>query len=277
MSTSPTSSHCTFHPVALVTGSAADRVGRVVAKRLADSGYRIVLHSHHDSNEGRQLVADWQKHGIESMLVQGPIEDPSTIDRWMESILQRFHRLDAVVHSAAIWEPTPLETMSIESLRHHWEVNQLGPMLICQKAGLHLVSQSTGGSIVLVGDWAIERPYRDFAAYFASKGSIPTIVRTMAIELASRNPKVRVNAVMPGPIMLYPTASQELRDSIRNQALVKREGTAEDLARACQFLLEQPFITGTCLPVDGGRSVYGSNVSDAVAHRDYLASGQINL
>ncbi len=266
MSLSSPSSVCSFSPVALVTGSVADRVGRVVATRLAKAGYRIVLHGHRSIDEARGLIDAWKSQGIEAMVVQGAIEDPETVQGWMKSITDRFQRLDAVVHAAAIWEPSPLESMTVESLRRHWEVNELGPMLLCQIAGLTMVSQPSGGAIVLVGDWAIERPYRDFSAYFASKGSIPTIVRTMAIELATRNPKVRVNAVMPGPIMLHPAASHELRETIRNQALLKREGTAEDLASACQFLLEQPFVTGTCLPVDGGRSVYGSSASDAIAH-----------
>ena len=74
-----------------------------------------------------------------------------------------------------------------------------------------MVAQESGGAIVNFGDWAITRPYLNYAAYFASKGSIPTLTRTFAVELASRNPRVRVNAILPGPVMLPPDLPEEER------------------------------------------------------------------
>jgi pteridine reductase len=65
-----------------------------------------------------------------------------------------------------------------------------------------MVAQPEGGSIVNIGDWAIARPYLNYAAYFPSKGAIPTLTRTFAVELGTRNPRVRVNAILPGPVLL---------------------------------------------------------------------------
>jgi pteridine reductase len=121
-----------------------------------------------------------------------------------------------------------------------------------------MTAQPQGGSIVLFGDWACARPYAGYAAYFASKGSIETLVRTFAVELARRNANVRVNGVNPGPVML----PDDLPDAERKEAiegtLVKREGSPRNVAQAVLALLDNDFLTGTCLTVDGGRTIQSS-------------------
>ena len=167
-----------------------------------------------------------------------------------------FGRIDALVNNAAIWKGKPLEAVRAADVREHFEVNTLATFICCQEAGLLMVAQEEGGSIVNIGDWAIERPYRNFVAYFAAKGSIPTLTRAMAVELASRNPRVRVNAILPGPVLLPDDMTAAERREVIDATLVKREGSPGDIARAVLFLLESPFITGVCLPVDGGRTIY---------------------
>jgi pteridine reductase len=112
--------------------------------------------------------------------------------------------------------------------------------------------QAQGGAIVNIGDWATERPYREYAAYFISKGAIPTLTRTFAVELA---PKVRVNAVLPGPVLLPETVSEADRRRAVKGTLLGRAGTPENVALAVMALFENDFITGVCLPVDGGRTL----------------------
>ena len=78
----------------------------------------------------------------------------------------------------------------------------------------------------------------------------------VAVELGGRNPRVRVNAILPGPVMLPADMAPDEREAVVAQTLVKREGTPEHVAHAVIFLLENDFITGVCLPLDGGRSIY---------------------
>jgi pteridine reductase len=174
----------------------------------------------------------------------------------IEQAHTRFGRMDALVNSAAIWLRQPLEEVTAADVRRHFETNTLGTFLCCQRVGGLMVEQSSGGAIVNFGDWAIARPYLNYAAYFASKGSIPTLTRTFAVELASRNPRVRVNAILPGPVMLPPDLPAEERQQAIDGTLVKREGTPAHVADAVLFLLRNDFVTGVCLPVDGGRSIY---------------------
>ena len=94
------------------------------------------------------------------------------------------------------------------------------------------------------------------AAYFVSKGAIPTLTRVLAVELGHRNPKVRVNCIHPGPVMFPPDASDAERQEMVESTLVRTADCPESIALAVQFLIDNPFVTGACLPVDGGRTIY---------------------
>ena len=124
-----------------------------------------------------------------------------------------------------------------------------------------MTKQPQGGSIITIGDWATERPYLNYSAYFPSKGAIPTLTRVMAVELGTRNPAVRVNCILPGPVMLPADLSETERKQAIDATLVKREGRPEHIAQAVLFFVENDFVTGVCLPVDGGRSVFAPDAA----------------
>jgi pteridine reductase len=120
-----------------------------------------------------------------------------------------------------------------------------------------MAGQPEGGAIVTIGDWAIARPYPDYAAYFASKGAIPAVTACLAVELARRNPAVRVNCILPGPVMLPENLPEhEVKGAVAG-TLLKRPGRPENVAQAVIFLVENDYVTGICLPVDGGRTIAG--------------------
>lgn len=243
--------------VALITGAGKRRVGNAVAKALAARGYRIVLHYNRSSQEAAETVAELQGQGAEAVAIQADVADETSVRSLFEQALDRFGRLDVLVTSAAVWEPKPLEQITAEDVRRQFDINTLGTFLCCQAAGLIMVGQPEGGSIVTIGDWATSRPYLDHAAYFPSKGAIPTITRNMAIELAARNPAVRVNCILPGPVMLPEDLAPQERAEAVAGTLLKREGSPEHVAHAVLFLVENNFVTGISIPVDGGRTIAG--------------------
>lgn len=241
---------------ALVTGSGKKRVGAVVADALALRGYALAIHYRSSAAEAEESAAAFRKRGVEVLLVQSDLRDEAAVKSMIQQVVDRFKRLDVLVNCAADWKSKKLEEITAADVRHYFEVNTLGTFLCCQHAGLAMVKQSEGGCIITLGDWAIERPYLDYAAYFPSKGAIPTLTRTFAVELGTRNPKVRVNCILPGPVMLPPDLSQAERDEAINATLVKREGKPENIAQAVLSLIDNDFVTGVCLPVDGGRTIY---------------------
>jgi pteridine reductase len=125
-----------------------------------------------------------------------------------------------------------------------------------------MVQQPSGGSIITIGDWSIVRPYKNYAAYFPSKGAIPTLTRTLAVELGTRNPNVRVNCILPGPVMLPPELPEKERNAAIAATLVKREGSPDHVALAVLHFIDNDFLTGVTLPVDGGRTIYAPDSAE---------------
>ena len=245
--------------VALITGGGKRRVGNVVARALAARGYDIALHYNRSADEARQTAAQLAELGVRVEAFQADVSEETEIDRMFDGVLASFGRLDVLVTAAAVWGRKRLEETTAEDVRRQFDINALGTFLCCRRAGLIMVGQQKGGSIVTIGDWAAARPYVDYAAYFASKGAIPTITRDLAVELSRRNTAVRVNCILPGPVMLPDSLTdQEVKGAVAG-TLLKRPGSPENVAQAVVFLLENDYVTGVCLPVDGGRTIAGTS------------------
>jgi pteridine reductase len=242
--------------VALVTGSGKKRVGWHVADALAQRGFNLAIHYRSSVQEVAETVAHFQSRGAQAVPLHADLTDEVQVQGLVQRVVEHFGRIDVLANCAAIWKRKKLEEIRAADVRAHFETNLLGTFLCSQQAGLAMVRQSEGGCIITIGDWAVARPYLNYAAYFPSKGAIPTLTRCLAVELGSRNPKVRVNCILPGPVMLPPDLPEAERKQAIDATLVKREGQPQNIAQAALALIDNDFITGACLPVDGGRTIY---------------------
>jgi pteridine reductase len=243
-------------PLALVTGAGKRRVGWHVAQALAERGYALAVHYRSSAAEAQETVAELRGRGVEAEAFPADLADEVAVRRLVAAVRERFGRLDLLVNCAAVWKRKPLEEVTAADVRLHFETNTLGTFLCSQQAGLAMVGQETGGLIVTIGDWAEARPYLNYAAYFPSKGAVTTLTRVLAVELGTRNPRVRVNCILPGPVFLPPDLPEAERRQAIAATLVKREGRPENIAQAVLSFVDNDFITGACLPVDGGRTIY---------------------
>ncbi|MBN9118580.1 MAG: SDR family oxidoreductase [Planctomycetes bacterium] len=242
--------------LALVTGSGAKRVGSVVADALARRGYAVAVHYRNSAADAHETAAALRRHGVEAAVFPADLTDEKAVRAMVNDVLGRFGRIDVLVNCAAVWKSKPLEDVTAADVRFHFDANALGTFLACQQVGLAMTKQPGGGVIVNVGDWAEVRPYPGYAAYFPSKGAVSAATRCLAVELALRNPNVRVNAILPGPVMLPPDLPEAEKRQAINATLVKREGSPHNIAAAVLSFIDNDFVTGACLPVDGGRTIY---------------------
>jgi pteridine reductase len=242
--------------VALVTGSGKRRVGSVIATALARRGYAVMIHYRSSTAEAQETLQMLQQLGVPALAAQANLADEAAVGAMFKTLLDAWGRIDVLVNAAAIWRRKKLEDVTAADVHEHFEINTLGSFLCAQQAGLAMVRQSEGGCIINIGDWAEARPYLDYAAYFPSKGAIAAMTRSLAVELGTRNPRIRVNCILPGPVLLPPDLPEPEKREAINATLVKREGSPENIAQAALALIDNDFITGVSLPVDGGRTVY---------------------
>jgi pteridine reductase len=241
-------------PVILVTG-AARRVGAEIARQLHASGACIALHYRRSGGEAETLAAALNAARAGSaFVVAGDLARFGTAERVAADVLARAGRLDGLVNNASSFFPTPLGTIDRAAWDELIGSNLMGPLFLSQALAPAL--RASHGAIVNIVDIHAERPLPHYPVYCAAKAGLAALTRALAIELA---PAVRVNGVSPGPID-WPEDGQFApaeRARIVDHTLLKRTGSAADVARTVRFLMfDAPYITGQIIAVDGGRSAH---------------------
>lgn len=235
----------------LITG-AAIRVGRAIAVALAKRGARIAVHYNNSRVEAERLVAELRtNYRHDAISIKADLAHLGQTQKMAASIAQHWGTIDVLINSAAIYKKTSFGHMSPKDWDTHMDINARAPMFLSQAVAPYMRKQKAG-KIINIADWMALRPYTDFIPYCASKAALLCINTALAKALA---PKIQVNAIMPGPVLPQEKSAPRQRHAMAQATLLKRLGTPEDIAHAVLFLIEADFITGTVLPVDGGRLI----------------------
>lgn len=234
--------------VVLVTG-AGRRVGAAIAADLGAHGWTVAVHHHASAAGAAAIVAGIETQGGRAAAFAADLTDADACAALPAVVVARFGRLDAVVHAAASLQRTPLGATSAATIDAVLALNLRAPFLLAQASAACLVE---GGALVLIGDHLAEEATAGFAVHGAAKAGVHALVRQLAAALA---PRLRVNAVAPGVVLLPDDAPAGLADRLAAEAALGRIGTPADLAGAVRYLLDAPFVTGQVLRVDGGRGL----------------------
>lgn len=236
----------------LVTG-AAKRVGRVIALELAKRGARVAVHYRESAAEAERTAAGIRALGTEAITVRADLTREDEVAAMVGGVVARLGSLDGLVNNAAVFFRTPFATVTADDWDRTLDPNLKGVFLCCVHAGRRMQEQASGGVIVNIADWAGLRPYAGYLPYCVSKAGVIALTQGLARALA---PKVRVNAVAPGPVLVPSDLPEAEAREIMEKTPLKRHGSPEDVAAAVAFLMEgSDYMTGVILPVDGGRLI----------------------
>lgn len=236
------------HRVALVTGGAV-RVGREIALGLARAGADVAVLYHSAATAAGETVQDIEALGVHGLAVAADLSDVAQVQAAAAAVQARFGGVDIVVNAASHFSVTPLLTTTYDEWRRVLGVLLDGPFFLAQ--ALVPAMQARGrGVIINILDTSIDTPWPRFLAHAAGKMGLLALTTNLAAELA---PTIRVNAVVPGPVLPpdgYPPAKVE---RTARHTLLQRWGTPHDVADAVEFLIRADYATGTVLHVDGGQ------------------------
>lgn len=244
-----------MNKVALITG-AARRLGRKTAELLHDHQWNIVIHYHHSESEADSLVQQLnQKRENSAVKFKANLNHIEELSALAEFAEHHWQRLDAFVHNASSFYPTPISEARLDQWDDLMNSNLKSAYFLSQYLLNSLRQQK--GSIVFVTDINALNPKKEYSIYCAAKAGLWFLTKAFAAELG---PEIRVNGVAPG-IILWGEGVNEPHDHTKNQALetipLKHLGQAEDIAETIYFLLNHHYINGQVIPVDGGLSVAG--------------------
>lgn len=251
MSTSPAPSASQPLPLTgrlfLVTGGGV-RVGRAICEELARGGAQVAIHCNSSLAPAQALAEQLGNHAfVVAADLRDRLATEVMFDRVQSQSRSEGGRIDGLVNSAARFTRTPFTELTDAQWDDELAVNLTAP----QRCIRFAVARGATAIVNLVdiGAW---QPWREFAAYGVSKAGLLHLTRILARELA---PTVRVNAVAPGTVLFPEDYDADAQARVLARIPVGRPGQPSDVARAVRYLLTEPYLTGVCLPVDGGQGV----------------------
>lgn len=231
---------------ALVTG-AAHRVGKGIALALADAGCDVVLHFNSSAGPAEETAKEIEARGRRVVLVGADLSDPSAAALLVGGA-DELAPVRVLVNSAAMFPEDSLADLTPDGWQRTLDVNLTGPVFLTQAFAAALPDE-VEGAVVNVSDWRARRPYPDHFSYTVAKGAVNAFTEAAAEQLA---PRIRVNAVALGAILPPPGKDSAYLKALAKEIPLQRVGSPEVVASAVLQLLQNDFITGEILRIDGG-------------------------
>ena len=225
----------------LITG-AGQRVGLHCAQRLLADGYAVIF-TYRSEKPGVQTLLD-----LGATALFADFSNEAGILDFIQRLKARTHSLRAIVHNASAWLAETPQTET-SAFMHMFSVHMLAPYLI----NLHcseLLERSSPADIVHITDDVTRKGSSKHIAYCATKAGLDSLTLSFAAKLA---PQIKVNGIAPALLMFNPDDDAAYRTKALAKSVLGIEPGAEVIYQGLRYLLDNPYVTGTTLTVNGGR------------------------
>ena len=233
---------------ALVTG-AGKRLGRAIALDLAADGWNVAVHYHGSESDADDTAQAVRAFGMEAAAIKCDLSREDQTATLVERAAAELGPLTALINSASLFENDDWDSASRKSWDDHIETNLRAPFVLAQNFARQL-PEGVQGNIVNIIDQRVLKPTPQFLSYSLSKAGLYWLTTTLAQAMG---PRVRVNAVGPGPTIRNARQSEADFTRQREATILKRGAEPADICAAIRYLLSAGAVTGQMLAVDGGQ------------------------
>ncbi len=229
-------------PTAIVTGGAI-RIGRAMALHLAGKGFDIALLYHSSSTASEETIQSIRSNGVQC---RGYSEDLRKLDEaFIEKIFQDFDNVELLINSAANFIQENIEQTQLKTLADTLNLNLMFPYLLMRE----YKRKVNKGLIINILDERVEKTISTFAAYSVSKVALKHLTELAAVEWGQT---IRVNGIAPGLILSPQGGPPDYLERAAKKVPARTHGNIENLLQALDYLMENQFVNGETLFVDGG-------------------------
>ncbi len=231
----------------LITG-AAQRIGAAIATALADDGWTVGIHFFRSSGAAEALCADLRSNGADAYIVGADLADNTAVDGLIAHASEAAP-VTCLINNASVFERDDLETISRSSWDQHLDVNLWAPVRLSQSLAAAL-PDGVSGNIVNIVDQRVDNIPPDFISYTISKAGLWALTQSLALSLA---PRIRVNAIGPGPVLPSPRQSAAQFDAQASRMPLGRGAPVSEIADGVRYILSATSMTGQLITLDGGQ------------------------
>ncbi|MBX9684049.1 MAG: SDR family oxidoreductase [Hyphomicrobium sp.] len=243
-----TSASSATRPTALITG-AARRIGRAIALDLAEHGWNIALHYRKSADDAERLISEIEALGAKAASFDADLADFNALEPLLARVAAKLGAATCLVNNASEFQRDSVQSVDQDVWDTHLDVNLKAPVFLAQAMVRHL-PDGADGNIINIIDQRVWKLTPDFFSYTISKAGLWTATQTLAQGLA---PRVRVNAIGPGPVLRSVHQSDDEFAAETLSTLLKTGPTPQEIAAAVRFILSSPSMTGQMIALDGGQ------------------------
>jgi NAD(P)-dependent dehydrogenase (short-subunit alcohol dehydrogenase family) len=229
---------------ALVTG-AARRIGRTLALTAAQAGYDVVVHHRKSGDDAAETVRQIEALGRKALAASADLAG----DAFQRLVSAAPGPLTLLVNCASLFDDDRIKSVTPASWDAAMAANLRAPVLLSQAFAAALPSDRQG-LIVNIIDQRVLRPTPQFFSYAVSKAALWAATQMMAQGLG---PRIRVNAIAPGPTLPSVHQSQAAFDAETSAVILGHGATPGEIGQALAYLIDAPSVTGQMIAVDGGQ------------------------
>ena len=233
---------------ALVTG-AGKRLGRAIALDLAAHGWNVAIHYKTSQEDADSAAQAARAFGADAATLKCDLSNESETTTLVARAAKEIGPLTALINSASLFENDDWQSATRASWDDHMEINLRAPLLLSQMFARQLPDNARG-NIVNIIDQRVLKPTPQFLSYSVSKAGLHWLTTTLAQGMG---PRIRVNAVGPGPTLKNPRQSDADFDRQRDATILGRGANPADICAAVRYLLDAEAVTGQMIAVDGGQ------------------------
>jgi NAD(P)-dependent dehydrogenase (short-subunit alcohol dehydrogenase family) len=234
--------------VALVTGGAR-RIGRAIVERLARAGYAVAIHCNASRDEAEALAAGLRASGGKAGVVAADLADPVAVEGIIPAAEAALGPVTLLVNNASSFIADDVRALDVASWNRQFSINLRAPSVLAG-AMANRLPEGRQGAIVNIVDQRVWKLTPQYYSYTLTKAALLTATTTMAQALA---PRIRVNAVGPGPTFANPYDGEALLTAEAQGTVLNRKVEADDIAEAVLYLAKAGAITGQMIAVDAGQ------------------------
>jgi 3-oxoacyl-[acyl-carrier protein] reductase len=235
---------------ALITG-ASRGIGRAIAQIFAENDAFVGINFLNSEKNAEDLLKQIKQKGGNGIILKGDVSNPKDVESIVKTMVNNTKHIDILVNNAGIYKRSNIEKLSHETWNKVISINLTGCFNLCKQV---IPYMKPGSKIIFISSQLAFKGSSHGADYASSKAGILGLMRSLALELASK--KINVNAVAPGTINtdIIANYSEEMRKQRIKEIPLKRLGTSEDIAYTCLFLASNlsDYITGETINVNGG-------------------------
>ncbi len=232
----------------LITG-AARRIGRAIALDMGKAGWSVGVHYNSSKQAADETVDQICSNGGKAVALQADLEDLEATRGLIPACAEALSPPHCLINNASLFEHDEISTLDEDSFHRHMRVNLRAPVFLAQAFSASL-PDGDEGVIINILDQRVWKLTPKYFSYTLSKSALWTATRTLAQGLA---PKVRVNAIGPGPTLANDRQTIEAFERQQKSTILQRGAELEEICSAVRFILDAPSMTGQMIALDGGQ------------------------